>query len=243
LTPKKSLVTFLLSTGAGLLVDIKPNKKQRRGSTRTRIEKMNKLQQLDKHETVIKNGLKHFLAVGEALYHIRNEQLYKLKEYKTFEIYCNEQWGITRQYASQLILAFRLEEDLSTTVDKTKSTVESVNISTRFNRLPKDEQNRITNAVKIHGHNLDDEVKRSEQILSGNTPSIPHWDKFVRAINTIQKVLEKVGNDEHFVNRLKDIIQIYNETKTLPVVSDETEVETTAVPFEKTPVVEQYLAA
>jgi len=179
---------------------------------------------LKKCETTIKKGISNFLTTGEALLTIRNQKLYQVDGFKTFEAYCNERWGITRQHASNLILAFRTEQELSTVVDKvnTEPLLKSENLSRRFKKLPDDEQKRIMSALKL-GSKIEDEIKKSEQLVSGVTPSKPHWDKFVRAVNTIQKILEQVENDESFINRLEDIVKTYHKEslKALPVVVQE----------------------
>src|SRR5215831_4590169 len=73
---------------------------------------------LEKWEATIRKGRESFLAVGKALYEIRSKRLYKINGYKTFEAYCQSKWKFSRQYASQLVLTFRWNEELSTEVDK-----------------------------------------------------------------------------------------------------------------------------
>ena len=51
---------------------------------------------------VIEHGLQTFFDVGNALMVVRNDRLYR-EEYGTFEDYCQEKWGWTRQRANQLI--------------------------------------------------------------------------------------------------------------------------------------------
>lgn len=55
-------------------------------------------------EAVIKRGLKSFVEVGNALREIRDGRLYKAL-YSTFEEYCQERWGITRNRAYEQIRA------------------------------------------------------------------------------------------------------------------------------------------
>lgn len=51
---------------------------------------------------VIEHGLQTFFDVGNALMVVRNDRLYR-EEYGTFEDYCQEKWGWTRQHANRLI--------------------------------------------------------------------------------------------------------------------------------------------
>jgi len=55
-------------------------------------------------EAIIQRGRPYFVEVGEALGAIRDHRLY-LETHRTFEAYCRERWGFSRQRASQLIIA------------------------------------------------------------------------------------------------------------------------------------------
>jgi hypothetical protein len=67
-------------------------------------------------EQVIERGLETFVEVGEALRRIRDERLYR-ESHKTFEAYCRERWGMSRQRAHQQIEAASIAGTLSTIVD------------------------------------------------------------------------------------------------------------------------------
>lgn len=67
-------------------------------------------------ELVIERGLQTFVEVGAALSIIREQKLYR-EEHGTFEEYCQERWGWTRQRSAQLIAASETVGILSTTVD------------------------------------------------------------------------------------------------------------------------------
>ena len=70
-------------------------------------------------ETVIENGMKHFLVVGRALLRIRDSRLYR-DTHRTFNDYCRDRWGMSRPRAYQLIDAAKVSDNLSTTVDITE---------------------------------------------------------------------------------------------------------------------------
>ena len=63
-------------------------------------------------ETVIENGMKHFLVVGRALLRIRDSRLYR-DTHRTFNDYCRDRWGMTRMRASQLIAAVAVSENVN----------------------------------------------------------------------------------------------------------------------------------
>lgn len=71
---------------------------------------------LEQHEEIIERGIQTFMEVGHRLQEIRDARLYR-EQYSTFEAYCKERWGWTRQYASLLIKASDTAARLSTMVD------------------------------------------------------------------------------------------------------------------------------
>lgn len=78
-------------------------------------------QKLEDLEAVINQNLQSFIETGRALTEIRDKELYKLKnngKYQTFGAYCKDIWDISRPRAYQLIDAAKVQENLSTIVDK-----------------------------------------------------------------------------------------------------------------------------
>jgi len=65
---------------------------------------------------IIRKGLQTFAEVGASLAIIRDQRLYR-EEYDTFEAYCQDRCGWTRQRAAQLIGASEVVTELSTMVD------------------------------------------------------------------------------------------------------------------------------
>ena len=60
--------------------------------------------ELERCEVVIKQGLKTFVEVGQALMLIREKKLYRA-EFGTFEAYCNAKWNLNRAYVNKMIAA------------------------------------------------------------------------------------------------------------------------------------------
>lgn len=58
--------------------------------------------QLEKCEEVLRRGLGTFFEVGQALLIIREAQLYR-EEFSTFQLYCQDRWGMGRNYAWRLM--------------------------------------------------------------------------------------------------------------------------------------------
>ena len=69
-------------------------------------------QRLDQLEHTIRQGIETFHAVGRALQDIRDGGLYRLAGYTSFDSYCRERWGFTRNYAWRLITAAGVVESL-----------------------------------------------------------------------------------------------------------------------------------
>ena len=66
-------------------------------------------------EETIRQGLNTFVDVGNALLEIRDKRLYR-QEYNTFEEYCREQWGFSKNYANKLIASTEAVLNLGTIV-------------------------------------------------------------------------------------------------------------------------------
>ncbi|MCB0205745.1 MAG: hypothetical protein KDH89_13065 [Anaerolineae bacterium] len=75
-------------------------------------------------ETTIERGLQTFVDVGLALMEIRDTRLYRA-DYGTFEDYCRERWGWTRQRANQLIASADVVSNLEMTTIVVKPSTES----------------------------------------------------------------------------------------------------------------------
>lgn len=73
--------------------------------------------QLNLCETIIEKGYNTFIEVGNALFEIRNNKLYREK-HSTFEEYCKHKWQIKRQRAYELMDAASIVNTLSEISDK-----------------------------------------------------------------------------------------------------------------------------
>ena len=62
-------------------------------------------------EHVIQSGLETFMEVGRALAKIRDGKLYRA-EFKSFEVYCRERWGISKQRSYQLMDAAEVRSNI-----------------------------------------------------------------------------------------------------------------------------------
>ena len=102
-------------------------------------------QRLVKLEDVVRRGLSNFNEVGEALSEIRDSRLYRI-EYKTFDDYCRDKWGISRVQAHRLTAA---SEIAATLPIGNKPTAESQ--VRPLVRLPQEERGSAWEEASVNG--------------------------------------------------------------------------------------------
>lgn len=85
-------------------------------------------------EKVISENFLGFVAVGNALVEINEKRLYRTKEGRTFEEYCNEIWEMSKSRAYQLIAAASVVENVHTCghFDSQKLALENVKNFSHF---------------------------------------------------------------------------------------------------------------
>lgn len=76
-------------------------------------------QKLEKLKATVENT---FYEIGSILSEIRDNRYYR-ETHSTFEQYCNERWGFTKSRANQLISAFEVADNLTTTVAISEGTI------------------------------------------------------------------------------------------------------------------------
>ena len=78
-------------------------------------------------EAIIEKGFNTFTEVGNALFEIRNNKLYREK-HTTFEEYCKQKWQIKRQRACELMDAAGIVNTLSEISNKIETSKNTINI-------------------------------------------------------------------------------------------------------------------
>jgi hypothetical protein len=73
----------------------------------------NERMELETLEGVIAREIGSFMAVGKALYAIRDRKLYR-ERFLNFQVYCNERWGLGRGHANCLIRGSKVAANLLT---------------------------------------------------------------------------------------------------------------------------------
>lgn len=108
---KKSFSNDLLRDlhSESLVMDIVPQVEE---STTLSALNTIELDRLSLCESVIEKGLNTFVEVGNALFEIRNNKLYRDK-FTTFESYCRDRWNLKRQRAYELMDAAAIVNTLS----------------------------------------------------------------------------------------------------------------------------------
>lgn len=121
-------------------------------------------EQLNLCETIIEKGYNTFIEVGNALFDIRNNKLYREK-HSTFEEYCKQKWQIKRQRAYELMDAASIVNTLSEISDKKSDEVKVspiINIreshAVALGKVPEEMRNLVWQKVvdnqKEHGKTI-----------------------------------------------------------------------------------------
>ena len=104
-------------------------------------------------ETIIEKGYNTFIEVGNALFEIRNNKLYREK-HSTFEDYCKQKWQIKRQRAYELMDAASIVNTLSEISDKKSDEIKvspSINIreshAVALGKVPEEMRNLVWQKV------------------------------------------------------------------------------------------------
>ncbi len=93
-------------------------------------------------ETVIRDGIKTFREVGEALAEVKAEKLYA-DEFETFEEYAKEKWKIGQRRAYQLMDASEVTKNVCTIVQ-----IPTESVARELSNLPKSLQVKVAKSVK-----------------------------------------------------------------------------------------------
>lgn len=126
------------------------------------------LQQL---KSVVHRGKKVFIEVGTALFQIREYRLYR-SEFKTFEEFCQSEFGFTRQFASLQIQSAEIASGLSTTVDIPNETT-----AREFISVPAEDRSSVAEQAKAIAaeHGRDTINSRDVKEAKGKRKSEPDY--------------------------------------------------------------------
>jgi hypothetical protein len=138
-------------------------------------------ERLKELESVIARGRKTFIEVGYALAEIRDRRLYR-QTHPTFEAYCAEQWGWTRQRSYQLMNAATvvklLPAGMSTRVDNEATARELA-------KLEPKEREKVLQAIEQRGERVtpaairavvkEERPAKSEPASNDTRPQQPHY--------------------------------------------------------------------
>ena len=160
--------------------------------------------ELERCEVVIKQGLKTFVEVGQALMLIRDKRLYRA-EFGTFEKYCREKWKMGRRHANRLIDSTKVVENIN---NKVKPKNES---QTRpLVQLDKIEQNQVWDTI-LKKYKSKDITRKivSEEVISfkadyKNTLK-EHYSKYLYFIYDETNQAVKVGVTNNPQKRLETL--------------------------------------
>lgn len=97
-----------------------------------------------KNNKIIRDGKDTFVKVGVALEEVRDTKSY-IGHYKTFEDFCQEEHGFTRQYANRMINAAEAVNSLD---PKCKLLVDNPNSAAELSKVPEGKRNQVVKAAR-----------------------------------------------------------------------------------------------
>jgi len=122
--------------------------------------------ELERCEVVIKQGLKTFVEVGQALMLIRDKRLYRA-EFGTFEAYCQDKWQLSKTHVNRLVQSSKVVQNIEMTPIGVKPQTE-----TQARPLTKLEPELQAEAwqktVEQHGENITQ--KKVEEVVKEFVP-------------------------------------------------------------------------
>jgi hypothetical protein len=127
--------------------------------------------QLSDYEGTIERHIEAFWEVGNALMAIRDGKLYR-EDYRTFDEYCRERWGMERTYAHRMIEASKVATNLLP-MDNTPKTERVVRPLTS---LPPDKQREAYQKAVDTAPNGKVTAKHVQATVEGMNPP-PHIEK------------------------------------------------------------------
>lgn len=120
--------------------------------------------ELERCEVVIKQGLKTFVEVGQALMMIRDKRLYRA-EFGTFEDYCQGKWQLGRRYVNQIVAASEVVSNLGAYAPKPQTEYHARPLT----KIEPELQSEVWNeTVNRHGDNITQ--KKVEDVVKDFKP-------------------------------------------------------------------------
>jgi len=150
-------------------------------------------------EKIITDGLDTFMEVGQALTEIRNRRLYR-QEFKTFEAYAHQRWGIKRQRAYELMGASEVARNLSEISDIIPA--KESHAASLLKLSPVDQREIWQEIIDESGDNIYNltasQIKRkvNERIRKASEPNVSQEEQFAKqqqdeAIKPISRAMKK----------------------------------------------------
>ena len=152
-------------------------------------------------EAIIEKGFNTFTEVGNALFEIRNNKLYR-ENHTTFEEYCKEKWQIKRQRAYELMDAAGIVNTLSEISDKIEPSKNTVNIkeshAAALGKIPED----------IRGEVWQEVVK--EQQSTGKAITAKYIQTIysnIKGVNDYSEEIQKIEERNNLVRRIREKVK------------------------------------
>lgn len=171
---------------------------------------------------VVRQGLKTFMQTGKALASIRDRRLYRQEGYKTFEEFCQAEWGWGRDYADRQIQAARAVEEMPTIVSKPPQIESHVRPLTRI-RDPQERDEVWQEVVKeaeaehkpVTAARVEEKVTaRLKPATEPDKPKKPDWRKAQDNFSLLLKRLHELAAGVDHAEGLAAIVSRWPESDT-----------------------------
>jgi hypothetical protein len=188
-------------------------------------------EQLNLCETIIEKGYNTFIEVGNALFEIRNNKLYREK-HSTFEEYCKQKWQIKRQRAYELMDAASIVNTLSEISDKNINEIKvipKINIreshAVALGKIPEEMRNVVWQKVV-------DDQKESGKTITAKTIQFIYSQEKNGSIETSDNNKLKENNDHKIYAKIvRGKIKNANDSDITIAISGKFIVENNLVPI------------
>lgn len=151
-------------------------------------------EELARCEATIERGLGTFLEVGNALFAIRDGRLYR-QTHGSFDDYCRDRWGMSRQRANQLVDAAKVAANLTTTVVRPETESQARPLA----RLePERQREAWQRAVELapNGKPTARHVEAAVAVVNGNHHPLPGQQTLIEVEDADEALVDEASDEE-----------------------------------------------
>lgn len=174
------------------------------------------------YEDTIKQNIGGFMKVGKALKAIQTQKLHRVAKFDSFEDYCRDRWGLSRQYAYRLIYASTCVENLQKALSPNGENVQLPTHESQVRSMASEDPEiqvktwqqvlKVRKGKSITADEVERVVKKvlgqpgTEKTTSSKTKSKEAEQKLMKIHKLVSKAL-KDDDSEPSVTKLRQILE------------------------------------